>query len=88
MTKKVLVDAEALKALLDAVDAKGNDALEIGIMHMNNWRNFRGGNNPLDSLRAALDQPAAGYCVEGENRCVCGGDLPRVRAGCGNWRTE
>jgi hypothetical protein len=28
------------------------------------------------------------YCVEGENRCVCGGDLPRVRAGCGNWRTE
>ncbi len=27
---------------------------------------------------------ANGYCSEGE-RCVCGGDLPRVREGCANW---
>ncbi|WVR18146.1 hypothetical protein JXVLWARM_CDS_0095 [Burkholderia phage Bm1] len=26
-----------------------------------------------------------GYCKEGENHCVCGGDLPQVREGCGNW---
>lgn len=26
-----------------------------------------------------------GYCKEGENHCVCGGDLPRVHEGCGNW---
>ncbi len=31
--------------------------------------------------------PYAGHCVEGESRCVCGGDTPRVRSGCGNWRT-
>ncbi len=28
----------------------------------------------------------AGYCSEG-SRCVCGGDTPRVRAGCANWVT-
>lgn len=33
----------------------------------------------------ALEQINAGYCAEGD-RCVCGGDLPRVRAGCANWR--
>ncbi|WP_144156494.1 hypothetical protein [Paraburkholderia sp. BCC1885] len=27
----------------------------------------------------------AGHCSEGD-RCVCGGDLPRVREGCANWR--
>lgn len=27
----------------------------------------------------------AGYCVDGD-RCVCGGDLPRIRAGCSNWK--
>lgn len=26
-----------------------------------------------------------GYCLEGE-ACVCGGDSPRVRACCANWR--
>ncbi len=92
MSKKVLVDAQALKSLLDAVDAKGNDALEVGIMHLNVWRQrfmgLHGDANPLDVLRKALEQPAAGYCAEGENRCVCGGDTPRVRSGCHNWRTE
>ncbi len=29
---------------------------------------------------------ADGYCTEGD-RCVCGGDLPRVRQGCANWVT-
>ncbi len=28
---------------------------------------------------------SAGHCAEGD-RCVCGGDLPRIREGCGNWR--
>jgi hypothetical protein len=27
---------------------------------------------------------AGDHCREGD-RCVCGGDLPRVREGCGNW---
>ena len=27
-----------------------------------------------------------GHCSEGD-RCVCGGDLPRVREGCANWVT-
>ncbi|MBU6232140.1 hypothetical protein KGP36_05855 [Patescibacteria group bacterium] len=27
-----------------------------------------------------------GHCVEGENHCVCGGDVPAVRETCGNWR--
>lgn len=27
---------------------------------------------------------AKGHCKDGD-RCVCGGDLPRVREGCGNW---
>lgn len=26
-----------------------------------------------------------GHCSEGD-RCLCGGDLPRIREGCGNWR--
>ncbi len=29
---------------------------------------------------------SSGYCTEGD-RCVCGGDLPRVREGCANWVT-
>lgn len=29
---------------------------------------------------------AAGYCIEGEKNCVCGGDTPGVRACCDNWR--
>jgi hypothetical protein len=34
-----------------------------------------------------LDRPKlTGYCSAGI--CVCGSDLPRVRAGCANWRTE
>lgn len=28
----------------------------------------------------------AGYCIEGEKHCVCGGDLPSIRAGCSNWK--
>ena len=28
----------------------------------------------------------AGYCIEGEKNCVCGGDTPGVRACCDNWR--
>jgi hypothetical protein len=35
--------------------------------------------------RSASAGKASGYCAEGD-RCVCGGDLPRVREGCGNWR--
>ena len=27
-----------------------------------------------------------GHCIAGI--CVCGGDTPRVRAGCANWRTD
>jgi hypothetical protein len=43
----------------------------------------------IAELRAACaHRPAAastgGHCKEGD-RCVCGGDLPRVREGCGNW---
>lgn len=33
---------------------------------------------------AAPVDPYAGHC-EAAGGCVCGGDLPRVRAGCGNW---
>lgn len=43
----------------------------------------------LNALAAASSDAAQaphGYCVEGENHCVCGGDLPRVREGCANWR--
>ncbi len=29
-------------------------------------------------------EPAPAHCSEGD-RCVCGGDLPRIREGCGNW---
>lgn len=32
----------------------------------------------------ALVKPA-GHCTEGD-KCVCGGDLPSIREGCGNWR--
>lgn len=39
----------------------------------------------LAAHNAGAQEPV-GYCVEGENHCVCGGDLPRVREGCGNWR--
>ncbi len=31
-------------------------------------------------------ETANGHCTEGD-RCVCGGDLPRVRQGCANWVT-
>lgn len=30
------------------------------------------------------ETPPAGHCSEGD-RCVCGGDLPKIREGCGNW---
>lgn len=40
-------------------------------------------------LRAIHQTPKpaqqAGYCADGD-RCNCGGDLPRVREGCVNWR--
>lgn len=32
-------------------------------------------------------QEYPGHCAEGD-RCVCGGDTPRVRSGCTNWRTD
>lgn len=35
----------------------------------------------------AEEVATAGECTEGD-RCVCGGDLPRVRAGCSNWRLK
>lgn len=38
----------------------------------------------LDSAAAPSQATATSYCREGD-RCVCGGDLPRVREGCGNW---
>jgi len=38
--------------------------------------------NDTDLVRGKF----AGFCVEGEKHCVCGGDLPRVRADCTNWR--
>lgn len=48
--------------------------------------------NALDEIEDARirdleGQKNAGYCAEGD-RCACGGDLPRVREGCGNWRTK
>ncbi|WP_430869650.1 Lar family restriction alleviation protein [Cupriavidus basilensis] len=44
----------------------------------------------MDDCRPTLREkwnrraPAAGHCAAGD-ACVCGGDVPRVRAGCGNW---
>lgn len=40
----------------------------------------------LSGRRKGYSNEYAGHCVEGENHCVCGGDLPRVREGCHNWR--
>ena len=42
-----------------------------------------------DQAKAMLEHVLGvvdGYCTEGE-RCVCGGDTPRVRSGCANWVT-
>lgn len=39
----------------------------------------------LDDAINAVSAPGAGRCVEGD-KCVCGGDVPAVRASCGNWR--
>lgn len=52
-------------------------------------KGYRAGVQDTRELLAAHNagaQEITGYCVEGENHCVCGGDLPRVREGCGNWR--
>jgi hypothetical protein len=40
----------------------------------------------LNEMLRARDELSKGYCSEGD-RCVCGGDLPRVREGCANWVT-
>lgn len=41
----------------------------------------------VNAVRALTVSAQPAHCVEGEH-CVCGGDLPRVRAGCPNWRTK
>lgn len=38
-------------------------------------------------IRELEGQRNAGHCIEGD-KCACGGDLPRVREGCANWRTK
>ena len=42
--------------------------------------------SPQPSPAPALYKSYGGHCAEGD-KCVCGGDLSRVRAGCANWRT-
>ena len=39
----------------------------------------------METVVEKLKPDPIGYCAEGD-RCVCGGDLPRIREGCGNWR--
>lgn len=45
------------------------------------------GKTPRRTRRLPREQAESGRCYEGE-RCVCGGDTPRVREGCVNWIKE
>lgn len=38
----------------------------------------------IDCLNRCVQEAKGGYCTIGD-ACVCGGDLPSVRAGCYNW---
>jgi hypothetical protein len=42
---------------------------------------------PIGDNGAKAKQKVVGYCKQGEN-CVCGGDLPQVRAGCCEWVSQ
>lgn len=52
------------------------------------WHFFDQGLVVGGAVAAPAPAVVTGYFSLGPDICVCGGDLPRVRAGCGNWRSD
>ncbi|MGO4151375.1 hypothetical protein [Cupriavidus sp. YAF13] len=76
---KALTDAaEAMHAVLIAGGDYGDELADMGLRER-----LKKSRDAIRALLAAA--PASGYCTAG-NGCVCGGDTPRVRQGCGNWK--
>lgn len=92
------LDLDALERLIEAALADGCQDVRVPAMPLSEFtkaqreiqRRMRQNDTAYmsgwnDGQRALRVSRAAGSCTEGD-RCVCGGDLPRVREGCGNWR--
>jgi hypothetical protein len=91
----------ATKAARQSAGATGQEAVATaeswtnGSYHRNyklTWhKNVEAGTKlyaaPIGDNGTKAKQQIVDYCTQGEN-CVCGGDLPQVRAGCYEWVSQ
>ena len=69
---------------LDALERQANRALLINELGHDTHEDQRNIIALVGRIRE-LERSSNDYCTEGKY-CVCGGDLPSIREGCGNWR--
>ena len=70
----------------EALDLNAMERANLGkVVRPEDWMALLAYARGLEARVRELESRANDYCTEGKY-CVCGGDLPSIREGCGNWR--